>query len=137
MRWLAQRQHPQNKFATVARRLGERCTVWIAWRHGEPIAGIINLTGAMDKERSRGTGANELLHRCAIEAACAGERQSYDFGLSQTADLKKFKSTFGAGEVPVHIYYFERLPTVATEAKCYEATKQAIRAGMRLAGSGR
>ncbi|MGB6223949.1 MAG: GNAT family N-acetyltransferase, partial [Pseudonocardiaceae bacterium] len=136
MRWLAQRQHPQKKFATVAHRLGERCTVWIAWRHGEPIAGIINLTrgpqvtywrGAMDKERSRGTGANELLHRCAIEAACASERQSYDFGLSQTDDLKKFKGTFGAEEVPVHIYYFERLPTVATEAKCYDAAKQAIR----------
>ncbi|MGH3973041.1 MAG: GNAT family N-acetyltransferase [Pseudonocardiaceae bacterium] len=68
----APRQHPQNKFATVARTLGERCTVWIAWRQDEPISGIINLTrgprvtywrGAMDKERSRGTGANELLHR--------------------------------------------------------------------------
>ena len=146
MRWLAQRQHPLKKFGAVARALGERCTVWIAWRQGEPIAGIINLTkdprvtywrGAMDKERSRGTGANELLHRCAIEAACAGERQSYDFGLSQTADLRRFKGTFGAAEVPVHIYYFERLPTAAAEAKCYDATKQAIRAVMRLARSGR
>lgn len=144
MRWLAQRQHPQNKFATVARRLGERCTVWIAWRRGEPIAGIINLTrgprvtywrGAMDKERSRGTGANELLHRCAIEAACASEQQSYDFGLSQTADLKRFKRTFGADEVPVHIYYFERLPTAAVEAKCYDAAKQAVRAVTRFAGT--
>ncbi len=146
MRWLAQRQHPLNKFAAVARALGERCTVWIAWRQGEPIAGIINLTrgprvtywrGAMDKEKSRGTGANELLHRCAIEAACAGERQSYDFGLSQTADLRRFKGTFGAVEVPVHIYYFERLPTAAAEAKCYDATKQVIRAVMRLARTGR
>jgi hypothetical protein len=146
MRWLAQRQHPQDKFATVARSLGERCTVWIAWRQGEPIAGIINLTrgprvtywrGAMDKERSRGTGANELLHRCAIEVACAGERQSYDFGLSQTADLQRFKSTFGAGEVPVHIYYFERLPTAAAEAKCYDAAKHVIQAAMRLARTGR
>ena len=145
MRWLSQRQHPQNKFATVARRLGERCTVWIAWRQGEPIAGIINLMrgprvtywrGAMDKERSRGTGANELLHRCAIEAACVGERQSYDFGLSQTADLKRFKSSFGASEVPVHIYYFERLPTAAVEAKCYDAAKRASRAAMRLAHKG-
>jgi lipid II:glycine glycyltransferase (peptidoglycan interpeptide bridge formation enzyme) len=146
MRWLAQRQHPQNKFATVARRLGERCTVWIAWRQGEPIAGIINLTwgprvtywrGAMDKERSRCTGANELLHRCAIEDACSSERQSYDFGLSQTADLQRFKGTFGASEVPVCIYYFERLPTAAAEAKCYDATKQAIRAVMQLAHTGR
>jgi CelD/BcsL family acetyltransferase involved in cellulose biosynthesis len=146
MRWLAQRQHPQNKFAAVARTLGERCTVWIAWRQGEPIAGIINLTrgprvtywrGAMDKERSRGTGANELLHRCAIEAACTGEQQSYDFGLSQTADLRRFKGTFGASEVPVHIYYFERLPTAAAEAKCYGATKQVIRTVARLARPGR
>ncbi|MGB8996247.1 MAG: GNAT family N-acetyltransferase [Pseudonocardiaceae bacterium] len=146
MRWLARRQHPQNKFATVARTLGERCTVSIAWRQNEPIAGIINLTmgprvtywrGAMDKELSRGTGANELLHRCAIETACAGERLSYDFGLSQTADLKKFKCTFGAGEVPVHAYYFERLPMAAAEAKCYAAAKEAVRGVMRLAHTGR
>jgi CelD/BcsL family acetyltransferase involved in cellulose biosynthesis len=146
MRWLSQRQHPQDKFATVARRLGKRCTVWIAWREGEPIAGIINLTrgprvtywrGAMDKERSRCTGANELLHRYAIEAACAGERQSYDFGLSQTADLQRFKGTFGAGEVPVHIYYFEGIPTAAAEAKCYDVAKQALRAVVRLVHPGR
>lgn len=146
MRWLSQRQHMQDKFATVARRLGERCTVWVAWRQGEPIAGIINLTrgprvtywrGAMDKERARGTGANELLHRCAIEAACADEWQSYDFGLSQTVDLRRFKSTFGASEVPVHIYYFERLPTAAAEVKYYDAAKQAIRAVMRLTRTGR
>jgi Acetyltransferase (GNAT) domain len=146
MRWLAQRQHPLAKFTTVARTLGDRCTVWIAWRQGEPIAGIINLTkgpqvtywrGAMDKERSRGTGANELLHRCAIETACADERQSYDFGLSQTIELRRFKSTFGAVEVPVHIYCFEKLPTAAVEAKCYDAAKQAARAVMRLARTGR
>jgi hypothetical protein len=146
MRWLAQRQHPQSKFATVARSLGECCTVWIAWRHGEPIAGVIILAkgprvtywrGAMDKERSRGTGANELIHRCAIEAACADERQSYDFGLSQTDDLKRFKSTFGADEVPVHVYYFEKLPMVAAEVKCYNAAKQTIRAVTRLARTGR
>lgn len=146
MRWLSQRQHPQSKFASVARSLGERCTVWIASRHGEPIAGIIVLSGgsratywrgAMDKERSRGTGANELLHRSAIEAACVGGQQSYDFGLSQTDDLKKFKSTFGAEEVPVHLYYFEKLPTVAAEIKCYGAAKRAAKAVARLARPGR
>ncbi|MGH3692762.1 MAG: GNAT family N-acetyltransferase [Pseudonocardiaceae bacterium] len=141
MRWLAQRQHPQSMFAAVARSLGDRCTVWIAWRNGEPIAGVIILTkgprvtywrGAMDKDRSRGTGANELLHRCAIETACAGERHSYDFGLSQTDDLKRFKSTFGAVEVPVHIYYFEKFPTAAAEARCYQAAKETIRTVARL-----
>lgn len=143
MRWRAQRREPQSKLATVARWMGERCTVWIAWRDGEPLAGIFVLTkgprttywrGAMDKERARGTGANELLHRCAIEAACADERQSYDFGLYQTEELKRFKSTFGAHEVPVQAYFFERLPTAAAEAKCHHAAKQAV---LRFARSGR
>ncbi|HEY6424553.1 MAG TPA: GNAT family N-acetyltransferase [Pseudonocardiaceae bacterium] len=146
MRWLAQRRNPLSKFATVARRMSERCTVWIAWRDGEPIAGILVLTkgprttywrGAMDKERSRGTGANELLHRYTIEAACAGEQQSYNFGISQTDDLKRFKSSFGAAEVPVHTYYFERLPTAAAEAKGLQAAKQVIRAVARRTRTGR
>jgi lipid II:glycine glycyltransferase (peptidoglycan interpeptide bridge formation enzyme) len=146
MRWRAQRVEPQRKFATVAQMMGERCTVWIAWRDGEPLAGIVVLTrgprvtywrGAMDKELTRGTGANELLHRYAIESACAEERQSYDFGLYQTEELKRFKSTFGAREVPVHVYYFEKLPTAAAEAKCHHAAKQAVRAAMRLTHLGR
>jgi hypothetical protein len=91
----------------------------------------------MDKERARGTGANELLHRCAIEVACAEGRRSYDFGIYQTEELKKFKSTFGAHEVPVHVYYFEKLPTAAAEAKCQHAAKQAVRAALRLARPGR
>lgn len=142
MRWLAQRRNPRSKFATVARRMGERCTIWMAWRAGEPLAGILVLTsgpwatywrGAMDKERSRGTGANELLHRHAIEAACVAQRQSYNFGISQTDDLRRFKSSFGATEVPVHTYYFERLPTAAAEAKGSAVTKQVIRTVARLA----
>ncbi|MGH3700212.1 MAG: GNAT family N-acetyltransferase [Pseudonocardiaceae bacterium] len=146
MRWRAQSREPQSKFATVAQRMGERCTVWIAWRGGEPLAGIFVLTrgpratywrGAMNKELARGTGANELLHRYAIEAACANERQSYDFGLYQTEELKRFKSTFGAREVPVRSYYFERLPTAAAEAKCSHAAKQVVRAVLRLARTGR
>jgi GNAT acetyltransferase-like protein len=146
MRWRAQRRDPQSKFATVARRMGERCTVWIAWRGGEPLAGILVLTrgpratywrGAMNKELTRGTGANELLHRYAIEAACADERQSYDFGLYQTDELKRFKSTFGAREVPVYAYYLETLPTAVVEAKCRSAAKQAVLAVVRLARPGR
>ncbi len=54
----------------------------------------------MDKERARGIGANELLHRYAIETACAEQRQSYDFGLYQTEELKRFKSTLERGKSP-------------------------------------
>ncbi len=145
MRWRAQRQHPQSKFATVARTLGEHCTVWIAWRHGDPIADIINLTrgsrvtywrGAMDKERSR-TDANELLHRCAIEAACAVERLSYDFGLSQTVDLSRFKGTLEQSKSPYISTASNSFPWQLFEAKCYDAAKQAVRAVTRFARPGR
>jgi CelD/BcsL family acetyltransferase involved in cellulose biosynthesis len=137
MRWLAQRRNPRRKFATVAARMGEHCTIWMASRGGEPLAGIFVLTrgpwatywrGAMDAERARGTGANELLHRCAIEAACATQRRSYDFGISQTDDLKRFKNSFGTIDVPVRTYYFESLPTAAAEAKGYRAVKEVVRA---------
>jgi hypothetical protein len=137
MRWLAMRRNAQSKYALVASRMGKRCTTWIASRQGEPIAGLIVLSkgpwaifwrGAMDKERSRGTGANEFLHRCAIETAAGEERKSYDFGLSQIDDLRRFKATFGAVEVPVRTYYLERLPTAAAEAACRKAAKQTVRA---------
>jgi hypothetical protein len=82
----------------------------------------------MDAERARGTGANELLHRCAIEAACGAQRRSYDFGISQTDDLKRFKNSFGTIDVPVRTYYFESLPTAAAEAKGYRAVKEVVRA---------
>jgi len=146
MRWRVRHFDPPSKFAAVAQQMGERCTVSIAWRAGEPLAGIVVLTrgpwatywrGAMDKERARGTGANELLHRHAIEAACAADRQSYDFGIGESAELKRFKSTFGAQEVPVRTYYFERVPAAAAEAKCRGVAKQAVRAAMRLARTGR
>lgn len=142
MRWRAQRSEPESKFATVAQKMGKQCTVWIAWRDGEPLAGIIVLVrgpratywrGAMNKDLARSTGANELLHRCAIEVACAEGRLTYDFGLSQSEELKRFKSSFGAREVPVCSYYFERFPTVAAEVKVYTAAKQAVRAAVRLA----
>jgi hypothetical protein len=136
MRWRTQRLHPRAKFEEVARALGRRCCVWVARRDGEPIAATVVLTrgsrvtywrGAMDKDRSRGTGANELIHRHAIDAACAGGYHSYDFGLSQTDDLRRFKASFGTQEVPVHMYFFERLRTTAAAERGTASAKRAVR----------
>jgi hypothetical protein len=146
MRWRYSRSHPQSKFATLARLLGEQCTVWIAWRDGEALAGLVVLSrgarvtywrGAMDKDLCRSSGANELLHRHAIEAACAGARRSYDFGLSASAELRRFKASFGAQPEPVHIYHFERVPTAAAEANCLDMGKRTIRRVANLARPGR
>jgi hypothetical protein len=141
LEWRYQREHPKARFEAVARVLGERCTVWMARRDGVPIAGIIVLTagnqvtywrGAMDKELCRGTGANELLHRRAIEAACTDGRRSYDFGLSQAEELRKFKRGFGTHVVPVHNFTLERVPTAAAQAWCRDTAKRAVLAAVRL-----
>jgi hypothetical protein len=146
MGWRYRREHPRSRFESVARALGGRCTVWMAWWNGAPVASIMVLTrgdqvtywrGAMDKERCRGSGANELLHRYAIEAACDDGRRSYDFGLSQTDDLRRFKRAFGTHEVPVHTYILERIPTAAAEARCYETAKRTLLAvTRRVRGAG-
>jgi CelD/BcsL family acetyltransferase involved in cellulose biosynthesis len=140
MEWRYRRTHPRSRFESVAQALGSACTVWMAWWKGEPVAGIIVLTrgdqvtywrGAMDMERSRGSGANELLHRCAIEAACDDGRRSYDFGVSQVDDLRRFKRTFGTHQVPVSSYVLEPIPIAAAEARCYETAKGALLAVTR------
>lgn len=119
-RWRAQRQNPQRKFELVAERLGPTCRVGVAWRAGEPAAAIIVLEhgeyskywrGAMNKELAAGTGANELLHRMAIEHACLTGRRFYDMGETRPgSSLARFKRGFGAEDVESGGYYFERLP---------------------------
>jgi CelD/BcsL family acetyltransferase involved in cellulose biosynthesis len=134
--------HPQSKFSTIAHLLGERCTVWLAWQNERPIAGIVVLTtgehatywrGAMDKDRCRASGANELLHQHAIQSACEQSLSSYDFGLSSSENLSRFKSSFGTFQEPVHTYHFERIPTAAAEAAGRKMAKKAIRATASLA----
>ncbi|WP_037069691.1 GNAT family N-acetyltransferase [Pseudonocardia acaciae] len=136
MRMRFARSHPRRMFDTVPRVLDQHCTVWLARRDGQPIAAIMVLSagdrvtywrGAMDKRLCRGTGANELLHRHAIEAACAQGRRSYDFGLSNSEDLRRFKATFGAHEEPVTTYTFEPIvPTMAAQQRCRALAKRAV-----------
>ncbi len=135
MRWRYRREHPRGRLEAVARALGTRCTVYLARQDGQPLAGIIVLDGgahtvywrgAMDKQRCRGTGANELLHRQAIESACDQGRCSYDFGLSQLEELRRFKRGFGTHEEPVYTFTLERIPAAAAQARLYQATKSAV-----------
>jgi hypothetical protein len=130
---------PVQKFSLVARRLGSACRVWVAFRGGEPAAAIIVLThganatywrGAMDKRVATGSGANELLHRLAIERACAEGALTYDMGeSSEDSGLARFKRGFGAREVIVRTYRFERLPVGELRDAGRRAAKRVI--GMR------
>jgi hypothetical protein len=134
--WRARRRDPRQKFETVARRLGPACRIWLARRAGEPVAAIIVLgqgehstywRGAMDRDRVVGTGANELLHRVAIEHACAGGRRWYHMGeTAPGSSLARFKRGFGAVEVDHAGYRFERMPLTAADALARRQVKRLL-----------
>jgi CelD/BcsL family acetyltransferase involved in cellulose biosynthesis len=135
-RWLTARRAPLSAFAEAARRLRDHCRVWIAFHDGRPVAGTIILThgdqvtywkGAMDKQRVAGTGANELLHRCAIEQACASGGRSYFMGPS----LDRYKRSFGTTTVAGMEYRFESWPVSSTQSALRAAILRAARARRR------
>jgi Acetyltransferase (GNAT) domain len=136
-RWRARRRDPRRKFEEVAMRLGADCRVWVARRGGEPAAAIVVLShgehstywrGAMDKDLVAGTGANELLHRLAIEEACNSGRSFYHMGeAAPDSSLARFKRRLGAVAAEGVGYRFERLPLTATEQLVRGAVKRALR----------
>jgi hypothetical protein len=128
---------PRRKFELVARGLGPACRIWVARRSGEPVAAIIVLAhgehstywrGAMNRELAAGSGANELLHRLAIEHACAGGGRWYHMGeTAPGSSLARFKRGFGAVEVQHGGYHFERVPLTAADALARRQVKRVLR----------
>ncbi len=134
-RLLASRREPFRKFRIVADLLGEACEVYIAWLGGKPLAGTIVLThgvvatywrGAMDIERATGTGANELLHRVAIETACRRGCLQYDMQRSASQGLGRFKSKFGAQPMHFLEYRFENIPVTILERRARVLAKRML-----------
>lgn len=138
--WLAQlrarRRDPRSKFEHVAQRLGPACRVWVAWRAGEPIAAIVVLThgrhsalwrGAMDKDAVKGTGANQLLHRLAIEEACEAGHRFFHLGESApSSGLARHKQGFGATAEYFTDYRFERIPLTPADRFLRRQVKRVI-----------
>jgi Acetyltransferase (GNAT) domain len=128
-------RHPHRKLEVAARRLGDRCQTWIARRDGEAVSGIIVFSegaaatywkGATNKSRSGSSGATDLLHRRAIEDACASGRIRYDLGTSGVATLTAFKLSLGAVPVEHTAYRLESLPLTAFQ--------EGLRAGVKRTG---
>jgi hypothetical protein len=136
-RWRAFRRDPRDKFHTVAERLGPACRVWVGWRAGEPLVAMVVLAhghhstmwrAAMDKEAIKGTGANELVHRLAIEEACDSGHRFFHLGDSApSSDLARNKRGFGGQEAHYTGYRFERLPITATDRFVRRQVKKVIR----------
>lgn len=135
-RWRGHRRDPYGKLERIAGTLGDACRVWVAWHDGEPAAALIVLQGAnahytrgaMDKDLAGPTRANYLLHRVAIEEACAAGCRSYHMGESGSSEsLAQFKTRFGARPHPYAEYRLERVPFTAIDGRLRGAVKRVIR----------
>jgi hypothetical protein len=81
----------------------------------------------MDDGPAGETGANFLLHKVAIQAACDAGCASYHMGESgRSRGLGFFKSRFGAEPHPYQEYRLERLPLTAVDRAMRSAVKRVI-----------
>jgi hypothetical protein len=135
-RWRASRRDPEEKFRSVAARLGRACRVWTAWRAGSPVAAMVVLThgrhstmwrAAIDKDAVRGTGANELLHHAVIAEACEeGHRYLHLGDSAPGSKLARNKRGFGTVDMTYAGYRFERLPLTEADQFLRVQVKRAI-----------
>lgn len=126
---------PILKFDLMAKHLKGACHIWVARRKGEPIAAIVVLQGAnahatravMNEELAGPVRASDLLHCCAIEAACKAGCRHYHFGESgQSKALAQFKGSFGAEGYAYAEYRLERLPITPVDQWARCLVKRAI-----------
>lgn len=143
-RWRGHRRDPRRKFELMVEALGEASRVWVAWCEGRPAAAILVLQGTsahywrgmMDKELAGPTRANYLLHKLAIEEACASGCRWYDMGESGPSEsLAHFKSRFGARPHPHADYHIERLPITTLDRQARRVVKRVV--GFREASATR
>lgn len=134
-RFRGRRRDPIEKFQAMATALGDRFRLWMATLDGKPVAAIIVLQdvnahatrSAMDETVAGQTKANYLLHKSAIEDACAAGCGKYHLGESGSSKgLAQFKSRFGAEPVDYAEYRLERLPLTKIDATARGLVKRVI-----------
>lgn len=134
-RWRAAQRDPLAKFKMMAKLLGNKCRIWVAWKDGQPAASILVLQdtnahytrGAMNKELAGPTRANDLLQKLAIEDACRSGCGYYHMGeTGASTSLARYKANFGAVAVPYAEYAIERLPLTQTDYRLRNLVKRII-----------
>lgn len=134
-RWRGHRRDPLARLTATARSLHGACRLWVAWLDGEPAASLLVFQGpnancargAMDKALAGPTRANYLLHRLAIEDACAAGCRYYHMGESGASQaLAQFKTRFGARPYPSAEYHLETVPLTSVDRALRSVVKRAI-----------
>jgi hypothetical protein len=135
-RWRTNRATSVRMMSLVAGHFGTDCCLWVARSQGAPVAAIIVLRhggyakywrGAMDKRLATPARANDLLHRLAIEDACAAGCRWYDMGYSRPGSpLATFKEKLGATLYSSYLLRAERLPLRTAARISRDAAKKVI-----------
>ncbi|WP_343991881.1 GNAT family N-acetyltransferase [Terrabacter terrae] len=140
-RWRARQRDPLHKLQALAAAVPGSFSLYLAMWEGRAVAGDIVYSGtnarytngAMIKELAGPVRANFLVHRTAIEDACAAGSTHFDFGESgDSPGLAQYKSRFGAQPLPSRVLLMERLPITETDRALRGVVKRAI--GFRDAG---
>jgi hypothetical protein len=133
--WRARRRDSVDKMRRLLTDLGS-ARLWVASVEGTPAAAIIVLQGenahytrgAMDVELAGRSRANYLLHRYAIEDACAAGCRTYHMGETGSSNsLAQFKEALGARPHEYAEYVAEALPFTTIDRGLRTAVKRVLR----------
>ncbi|MFF3885512.1 lipid II:glycine glycyltransferase FemX [Streptomyces sp. NPDC001914] len=135
-RWRRRRIDPLSKFQNVAETFAESCAVWIATYQGQPAAAMMVLRhgphakywrAGMVKELAHPSRAPTLLHKLAIEDACAAGCRFYHMGDSvPDSSVSVFKERLGARGYPSFGCRREVLPLTSIDQLLRGAAKRLI-----------
>jgi hypothetical protein len=134
-RWRARHRQTVEKMQAMAAAVPAFFNLYLALWEGRPVAGIVvyrgngtrYTAGAMIKELASPVRANYLLHRTAIEDACAAGSTHFDFGESGgSSGLAVYKTRFGARPEPYSSFVIERLPLTEADHAARSAVKRLI-----------
>lgn len=131
----ARRRDPMHKLQAMARHLGTRFVVTLAYLGDVPVAGAITLFGqtahdtrsAMDRDQIGSTGAGDLVQWTTIKMACDLACTAYHLGESgRSTALSQFKEKFGARPHDYAELRLDRLPWSRSDAAVRAIVKRIV-----------
>ncbi len=134
-RWRTRSYDSLRKFQAITSVLGAACRIWVAYFKGVPAAASLviqyhnvnSVRSVLDEHTIEDSGANDLIKKHAIEAACDAGCRFFHLGESGTSSgLHFYKSRFGAEAYSYEEFRLEKLPLTRTDKTIRTLIKRAI-----------